>query len=488
MLQSFDVVVAGAGVGGLTTACLMAHSGLKVLVLERNWLPGGCVSTYPRKHFQFEAGATTLMGLEEGMPMRHLLDTIKVQPPVVRLEVPMQVRFADGEVLTRHEDFASWVGEATRAFGGEAQPALWRRLKDVSDFVWRNALRQRAFPPRTWGDLKVLAGNASAEQVLHLPLAFRSTADFLRRQEIPARQKFDAFAREQLMITAQNEAEEVNLLFGAAALCYTLYPNYYVMGGMINLIRPLVSYLESQGSQVVLREGVKRVNRTKDGYEVITDKGTHTAKYFVSGVPLNNTLDFFEEKDRLKSLTGKVLESEALASAFSMGVAFRRRRDYDTLHHQLHLAEPLPQTGSGSLFVSLSYPEDRERCGPDEVVASISTHIPDPAGRPVTDKAQLEQVVLAEMEKHGLLKREDVIFYHSSTQKSWEKWTGRRHGFVGGYPQYMRIKPWQMQDARLDRAGAYLCGDSTYPGQGIPGACLSGILAFEKWKMDWGKF
>ena len=55
---------------------------------------------------------------------------------------------------------------------------------------------------------------------------------------------------------------------------------------------------------------------------------------------------------------------------------------------------------------------------------------------------------------------------------------------MGGYPQYMSVKPWRMIDGRLDGKGAYICGDSTYPGQGIPGACLSGIVGYEKMKVD----
>lgn len=64
------------------------------------------------------------------------------------------------------------------------------------------------------------------------------------------------------------------------------------------------------------------------------------------------------------------------------------------------------------------------------------------------------------------------------------KWTNRKWGFVGGYPQYMNIKPWEMINGRILKNKAYLCGNSTYPGQGIPGACLSGVIAFEKWKCD----
>lgn len=483
MAEKYDVVVTGAGIGGLTTACLLAHKGLRVLVLERNWLPGGCVSSYPRKHFIFEAGATTLIGLEKGMPLRHLLDTIGVEIPAVKLRVPMQVHFADGEVLTRHEDLNAWIGAAEKCFGVSGQRQLWEKLKSVSDFVWDNSLRQRAFPPRTFRDLITCASHASAEQVRHLPLAWRTTSQLIAEYKPEQAEKFKAFCDEQLLITAQNHGGEVNALFGAAALCYTHYPNYYVMGGMINLVRPLVNYLSEHGGVVKLRETVKQVKPEGKGYQTETDKGLYESEYFVSGIPLNNTLEILGGTGH-PSLQRKKMQSVQLTSAFSMGIVIKRRAVPETLHHQIHLGQPLPETGSQSIFVSLSHPEDRERCGAEEVVMSVSTHIPDPHNHPVKDKALVEETIFAELEKHGLLKREDVVFYHSSTQKSWEKWTGRQYGFVGGYPQYKHIKPWQMQDARIDYKGAYICGDSTYPGQGIPGACLSGILAFEKLSMD----
>jgi phytoene dehydrogenase-like protein len=41
-----------------------------------------------------------------------------------------------------------------------------------------------------------------------------------------------------------------------------------------------------------------------------------------------------------------------------------------------------------------------------------------------------------------------------------------------------------MKDARLDHKGAYVCGDTVYPGQGIVGVCLSGIIAFRKLMQD----
>ena len=75
------------------------------------------------------------------------------------------------------------------------------------------------------------------------------------------------------------------------------------------------------------------------------------------------------------------------------------------------------------------------RCGPDEYVASISTHIPDPINHVIEDKAEIEAAIIAALCEHGFLEADEVIFSHSSTAGAWEKWTARSWGFVGGYPQ-----------------------------------------------------
>lgn len=52
--EHYDVVVAGAGVGGLTCGALLAKEGLKVLVVERQERPGGYVTAYERKGYRFQ--------------------------------------------------------------------------------------------------------------------------------------------------------------------------------------------------------------------------------------------------------------------------------------------------------------------------------------------------------------------------------------------------------------------------------------------------
>ena len=54
MSKHFDVIVIGAGNGGLTAAATTAKNGLKTLVLEQHNLPGGSATSFRRGRFEFE--------------------------------------------------------------------------------------------------------------------------------------------------------------------------------------------------------------------------------------------------------------------------------------------------------------------------------------------------------------------------------------------------------------------------------------------------
>lgn len=76
-LKKYDVIVVGAGNGGLSAGACFAKAGKKVLVLEKHNLPGGCATSFVRGRFEFEATLHEMCQVGDGPTagaVRKLLD------------------------------------------------------------------------------------------------------------------------------------------------------------------------------------------------------------------------------------------------------------------------------------------------------------------------------------------------------------------------------------------------------------------------------
>ena len=54
--HGLDAIVIGSGIGGLSTAAIMAKAGKKVLVLEQHDQAGGCCHSFIDKGYEFDVG------------------------------------------------------------------------------------------------------------------------------------------------------------------------------------------------------------------------------------------------------------------------------------------------------------------------------------------------------------------------------------------------------------------------------------------------
>ena len=55
--KSCDVVVIGAGIGGLVCANYLAKAGASVVLVEKHYVPGGYCSSFRRGPYYFDAAA-----------------------------------------------------------------------------------------------------------------------------------------------------------------------------------------------------------------------------------------------------------------------------------------------------------------------------------------------------------------------------------------------------------------------------------------------
>lgn len=123
-MESYDAVVIGAGNGGLTAAAGMAQKGLKVLLLERHNIPGGCATSFCRGRFEFEVALHQLSGMgtpEKPGPLRMLLASLGVLDDLTFVEMKdlFSVSMPDGFRLTLKADREQAISELEQRFPQE---------------------------------------------------------------------------------------------------------------------------------------------------------------------------------------------------------------------------------------------------------------------------------------------------------------------------------------------------------------------------------
>ena len=100
-MPDYDVIVIGAGLGGLSAGALLAGQGRRVLVLEQSRQIGGCCSTFERDGYRFDVGASIVEIIE---PMERVFEklgtTLQKEVDLIACDPIMTYIFPDGERVT----------------------------------------------------------------------------------------------------------------------------------------------------------------------------------------------------------------------------------------------------------------------------------------------------------------------------------------------------------------------------------------------------
>lgn len=126
-----EVIVVGAGIGGLTTAALLAARGVDVCVFERQSQVGGCVANVEHLGYTFEPTCGVYSGWEAGGTWERIFSQLPVPAPgVTKLSPNYVVRLPDGRDVQVSPDHAALETEIASVFTDCADAAI-RFLREI---------------------------------------------------------------------------------------------------------------------------------------------------------------------------------------------------------------------------------------------------------------------------------------------------------------------------------------------------------------------
>lgn len=80
-MESYDYVILGAGLGGLSAAACLTRQGYRVAVLEKHYLPGGCCHTFDYGDYSFCADVHYISQCGTGQTISQFLNYIERDVP-----------------------------------------------------------------------------------------------------------------------------------------------------------------------------------------------------------------------------------------------------------------------------------------------------------------------------------------------------------------------------------------------------------------------
>lgn len=468
--EHVENIIIGAGAAGLGLGRLF-HAKKEFLILESHSLPGGCAGYFSRGKFNFDVGATTVSGLAHKGPLLRMKEKTGFDPEIIKIDPGIEI-YLGPKKISRFEETSAWARECQKIEKKDLRE-LFQKIHVLNAICWSLSQESALFPPQNLQDITQLLGHRLFQKLKLLPLFLQSFESYFDLKNFS--QEFRSLVDEILLISTQSSASQVPAFIGVMGFTYP-EDVWYPCGGMKAFFETLARPFEEK---ILYRNKVLNIEKSSEGFLLKTSKGEYRTKSIFSTLPVWDTAQILGET----SSRDEKLRAETWG-ALTAYYKIKLKNPGDALYQQLH--RKLSASGSHSLFLSLSHPDDRKHAPEGFQALTVSTHIPyadyvlatkdGREGKRREWEGELEHI-LKDHFSSSLLDLELVGFGDPDT---FVKFTNRSHGSVGGVPHTLRRNIFTYPKSKVHGKGIHQLGDTTFPGQGIVGVFQGALNLSER--------
>lgn len=503
--MTHEVVVVGAGVGGLTCAALLAARGVNVCLVEKESQGGGCATTFEQFGYEFETTAGLYAGWgADDIHTRVFAELQSTPPPETRRLSPAYiVRLPDGTEVSvggesdesnkSDESLENFETKLSDAFPECADAAInfYRELTPIAETLERSARRAPDLATLTkFQRMKLIASEA------------RHASRVLAAQQHTAAQhlagvshRFRRFVDAQLQMFAGCASDECAYLYAAVALNLPRRGLYSIRGGASALADTLTRSIRQSGGTIRFDTTALRLAFDAGGRAVgvtlLNGETVGASRAVVSNLTVWDTYGKLAGLSRTP-----VSLRERLKNARGWGAYLLYLGADDAALNRLPAAHILAldnvqddhetyDAAHAGLMFSASPAWDTTRRAPASkraVTVSRYTDVNEWFAYHTDEsehEAQDQKFLEATWERlHKLLPElgAGVEVIETATPRTFYEATRRKLGMVGGIPQTLDASGAHAFTHRTPFPNLFMVGDTTFPGNGLAAVTQSALI------------
>ncbi|HTE27119.1 phytoene desaturase family protein [Flavitalea sp.] len=309
-MEKFDVIIIGAGIGGLIAANLLVMEGYKVCVLEKNKQIGGALQVYVRNRVIFDTGVHYLGGLDKGQNLYQIFRYLGILEKLKLKRMPdvfdAIIIGGDEKEYKMAQGYERFIEVLSADFPGEEKAirTYCEKLREICDkFPLYNLRSGGTYEEKAevMGlDAKTYIESITNNKKLQAVLAGNNLLYAGQPEKTP-------FYVHALILNSYIESSW-KCMDGGSQISKLIRRNIHQLGGMVKI--------HSEVSSIVEENGRVTHVKLKDGSKLWADS-------FISNAHPAQTLDMMESSVIRNSFRSRVKLLKNSASSFSVDIILK---------------------------------------------------------------------------------------------------------------------------------------------------------------------